>query len=161
VICQLCYSFQFHVLSKAVLRLMQLVACLSLWRPRFNPRPIQGGFVVRKVALEEVSLSIIAPMLHMSLTRYNPSNWQWCYILKTSVIKKAVSYAPTDSLPKVLNLATLAARFMVLLSQSSNLQTTSLKTVLHSLSFKKQHTATDTVQTVSSTLLLTQCNRSN
>jgi hypothetical protein len=48
--CELCYKF----VKLAMPWLRQLVAGISLCRPRFMPRSIHVGFVVDKVALGQV-----------------------------------------------------------------------------------------------------------
>ena len=44
--------------EKAVQELRCLVTCVSLQRPGFNPRSFHVGFVVDKVALEQVFLQV-------------------------------------------------------------------------------------------------------
>jgi len=59
-------------ISKVMLSLGQLVADLSSWRPRFNPRPVRVRLVMDRVTLGEVWLwvltfslvCIILPNLH-------------------------------------------------------------------------------------------------
>jgi hypothetical protein len=47
------------LISNSVPRLMQLVAKLSPWRPRFSPKPVHVGFVVDKMTLGLVSVRVV------------------------------------------------------------------------------------------------------
>lgn len=66
-------GFEFRFVH--VPRIMRLVAGLSPWSPKLNPRPIHVGFVVNNVRLEQVFLQeplcflsiIIPPVLHIYL----------------------------------------------------------------------------------------------